>query len=306
MALRLSSSPMATADGGGSLLVVAVFRVPAQHAPDSTGNARHLSLAGHNVVVSAQAHPSVDEVAGDSPCLLCKRVGQVASVEHVFPAGLGSHADVVLPRGAVCVDCNNRLGREVDEALVHLMEVRFIRGLFRVPDHRGRTVDSLDLSNGTITFGPDGSIESTVFGDQHTRTNDAGNLVVTLKSTRRRSGDQWRRVARAVMKLGLNLIYLTYGSEAALDEQFDPLRDAIAGEPYEGYLLIGMFDIYTPPNLEGSLSTDLPGVPLAGALRFGGLHLIAPLSLGPAAPATREWANENSYQVMTIARRRNR
>lgn len=248
----------------------------------------------------------MEEVAGDSPCLFCKRVGRPGSVEHVFPAGLGRHADVVLPLGAVCMDCNNRLGREVDEALVHLMEVPFIRGLFRVRDHKGRTVDSLDLSNGTITFGPDGSIESTVFGDERTRTNHAGNLVLTLKSTRRRSGDQWRRVARAVMKLGLNLVYLTYGAEAALDKQFDPVRDAIDGEPYEGYLLIGMFDIYTPPNLEGSLITDLPGVSLAAALRFGGLRLIAPLDLGPAAPATREWANESSYKVMAIAPSRNR
>jgi hypothetical protein len=194
----------------------------------------------------------------------------------------------------------------VDEALVHLMEVRFIRGLFRVPDHKGRTVDSLDLSNGAITFGSDGSIESTVVGDEHTRTNDTGDVVVTLRSTRRRSGDQWRRVARAVMKLGLNLLYLTHGSNAALDEQFDPVREAIAGEPYEGYLLIGVFDIYTPPNLEGRLSTDLPGVALAAALRFGALHLIAPLDLGPAAPATREWANDSSYQLMAIAPRGSR
>jgi len=39
-----------------------------------------------------------------------------------------------------------------------------------------------------------------------------------------------------------------------LTNSSDPVRDAIAGEPYEGYLLIGMFDIYTPPNLEGLLA----------------------------------------------------
>src|SRR5215216_4193597 len=162
---------------------------PARQAADSNPETRAGSRwLGHNVVVNAQPHEFTHQVAGDSPCLFCKRVGRSASVEHVFPAALARHADVVLPRGAVCMDCNNRLGREVDEALVHLMEVRFIRGLFRVPDHKGRTVDSLDLSNGTITFGPDGSIESTVLGDEHTRRNDAGDVVVTLKSTRRRSG----------------------------------------------------------------------------------------------------------------------
>jgi hypothetical protein len=106
-----------------------------------------------NPVSSPGAIPS------EQPCLFCKRVGKPESVEHVFPQGLGVHADVTLPPGAVCAQCNNWLGRQVDEALVHLLEVQLIRGIFRVPDAAGNTVDSIPLSNGTLTFSPSGAID---------------------------------------------------------------------------------------------------------------------------------------------------
>ncbi len=48
----------------------------------------------------------------------------------------------------MCGECNNTLGRQVDEALVHLLEVRLIRGLFHVPDAGGSAVDSIPLTDG--------------------------------------------------------------------------------------------------------------------------------------------------------------
>jgi hypothetical protein len=92
---------------------------------------------------------------------------------------------------------------------------------------------------------------------------------VKIISTRRYRGDQMRRVARAVMKIGLNLIYLTHGADTALHANFDPARDAVNGEAYDGYLLIGRFDVHRPPDLEGSLTHDLPGERVAAAVRFG-------------------------------------
>jgi hypothetical protein len=118
---------------------------------------------------------------------------------------------------------------------------------------------------------------------------------------RRNSGDQMRRATRSLLKTGLGLLYLAHGAEAALDSLHDDLRGAIFGDPYEGYLLIGEFDLLRWPNLSVSLLHDLPGIDLGVRLRYGGFDLIADLTLGSASDSVRSWARDNRYQVMDIA-----
>jgi hypothetical protein len=220
-------------------------------------------------------------------------------VEHVIPAGLGNHADLVLPRGAACARCNNHLGRQIDEALVHLLEVQFIRGYHRVPDRKGRLVDEIPLRNGTLTFPKALGIAVTVHTDEHLIEQE-GSVRVTTIAKRGRSGDQWRRATRAILKMGLCLICCIHGQGEALSSAWDDLRAMIAGEPYEGYMLIGPFDVFAPPHLKASLLTSIPGVTLASRLRFGGLDLIADLEAGPANAEVQAWAQDNDYRVMDI------
>lgn len=177
----------------------------------------------------------------DSRCLYCLKSGRPSNVEHIVPVGLGPHADIVLPAGAVCEPCNNWLGRQVDEALVHLFEVLLIRGVFRVRDREGRTIDCLELSNGHIDFTGTEEVLNVVVDGEHLEERDGKTLLVTLVSKRKHSGAQWRRATRAVLKIGLGLTYLQHGAPTALGHDFDPVRAAICGEPYEGYLLIGKF-----------------------------------------------------------------
>lgn len=237
-------------------------------------------------------------------CMYCLRSGRPSNIEHLIPAGLGPHADIVLPKGAVCEDCNHRLGREVDEALVHLFEVQLIRGLFRVPDRKGKTLDVLELRNGRIDFtDPEQLLKVEVSGD-YLDERDGKSLLVTLIAKRKQSGPQWRRATRAVLKIGLGLTYLHHGAPTALGNGYDPVRAAICGEPYEGYLLIGEFDLTEWPHLNASLLHDIPGVTVGVQLRYGGLNLIADLGLGPAGAAVRKWAEENAYRIMTIDPRR--
>jgi len=237
-------------------------------------------------------------------CMYCLRSGRPSNIEHLIPAGLGPHADIVLPKGAVCEDCNHRLGREVDEALVHLFEVQLIRGLFRVPDRKGKTLDVLELRNGRIDFtDPEQLLKVEVSGD-YLDERDGKSLLVTLIAKRKQSGPQWRRATRAVLKIGLGLTYLYHGAPIALGNGYDPVRTAICGEPYEGYLLIGEFDLTEWPHLNASLLHDIPGVTVGAQLRYGGLNLIADLGLGPASAAVRKWAEENAYRIMTIDPRR--
>jgi hypothetical protein len=239
-------------------------------------------------------------VPPELPCLFCKEVGKPGSVEHVFPQGLGGHADLKLPFGAVCAPCNNWLGRQVDEALVHLLEVQLIRGIFRVPDAAGNTVDSIPLTNGTLTFSASGAIDIQVTSRRWLEQREEREVVTTIRYQRRNSGDQWRRTARAVMKFGLNLLYLEQGPDSALASDLDDIREVIRGAPYEGFLLIGPLDITRRPDLTGKIRNGFAGIDLVARLRYGGLDLTAPLVLGPPVAETRAWANSNGYHLMTI------
>jgi hypothetical protein len=198
------------------------------------------------------------------------------------------------------------LGRQVDEALVHLLEVQLIRGIFRVPDAAANTVDSIPLSNGTLTFSPSGAIDVQVTSRRWLEEAHEREVVTTIRYQRRSSGDQWRRTARAVMKLGLNLLYLEQGPQSGLAPDLDDVRDAIRGAPYRGFLLIGPLDITRRPDLTGKVRNRFAGIELAARLPYGGLDLTAPLVLGPASGETTAWASSNSYDLMTISPRPSR
>jgi len=236
-------------------------------------------------------------------CIICKRRDRPPSVEHLFAAGLGVHADIVLPRGAECEPCNNHGGRQIDEALVHLPEVQLIRGVWRVPDHKGRTVDSLELSEGTLTFDERGAISVVVDREGAIDVKDADTIVVSITTKRRNSGDQWRRVARAVLKLGLCTIRHEYGEEAALAPELDDARRAIVGDAYTGFLLVSSLDISKSPAFSVTVMADLPGMVDAVAFSYGGLRLGADLGLGAASVETLQWADTEGLDHIAITPR---
>lgn len=237
---------------------------------------------------------------GENPrCIFCLFPSDAPSLEHVVPAGFGKHLDIVLPRGATCVPCNNYLGRQVDEALVHLFEVQWIRGFHRVPDQRGRRMKSLPLKNGTISFPDNLPMKVEIYGDGHIFEGDE-SIKVTVMANRQRSGDQFRRAARALMKMGLCLVCHDQGHEAALSPNWNRLRQILGGAPYDGYVLMGKFDIYKAPHVTARLRTDVPGMTAAAQLEYGGLDLMVDLEPGPANGEIREWAGLNGYRITDI------
>jgi hypothetical protein len=246
--------------------------------------------------------PSASVSSDTGRCLYCLEAGKPPSIEHIVNAALGPHAaDLTLPRGAVCEPCNQHLGRQVDEAFFHQFEIQLIRGIFRVPDRNGKTLDELPLGNGRVLFTREEMLHIEINGNGHIREADPGNLRIDMIANRRNSGDQMRRATRSLLKTGLGLTYLAYGAETALGAGHDELRGAIFGEPYEGYLLIGELDLLEWPNLSVSLLHDLPGINRGVQLRYGGFDVIADLALGSANDAVRDWAKENSYRIMDIA-----
>jgi hypothetical protein len=129
---------------------------------------------------------------------------------------------------------------------------------------------------------------------------DDNSIVVTAGTNRSRFGDQLRRATRSILKLGLNLAYLE-SPAFALSDRWNPARDAIRGKPYVGYLLVGPFEIYKPPDLEAQLLFDVPGATAVARLQFGGLELLADLAPGAASQETRSWARARELEVMDIA-----
>jgi len=248
-------------------------------------------------IVNTSTEPAV---AVKPRCILCKRDDRPPSVEHLFAAGLGVHADIELQRGAECEPCNNRCGRQIDEALVHLPEVQLVRGIWRVPDRKGRTVDSLELSSGTLKFDKRGAMNVVVHREGAVEVKDASTIVVSIATKRRRSGDQWRRVARAVLKMGLCTIRHEHGEEAALEPELDAARHAILGEPHTGFLLISPLDVHKQPDFSITVTGELPGMSGAVDFSYGGLRLVADLGLGPASAETLQWADAQGLHHMAI------
>jgi len=235
-------------------------------------------------------------------CLYCLRPDQPPSIEHFVSLALGPHAAAMaLPRGVVCEPCNRHLGRQIDEALVHLFEVQLIRGIFKIPDRKGQMIEELPLSNGRIVFTEEELIKIEVFGTGHIQEKSRDSLLVNVIAKRRNSGDQLRRATRSILKMGLCLVYQSRGPTVALSAAYDELRGAIFGDAYESYLLIGEFDPLQWPNLSAGLTGNLPGIGQAARLQYGGLDLIADLNFGPASGAVRGWAQDNGYQVMNIS-----
>jgi hypothetical protein len=172
--------------------------------------------------------------------------------------------------------------------------------MWRVPDSRGRTVDRLELSEGTLTFDAHGAMQITVHGESSIEKRDTDTIVVSIRTKRGDSGGQWRRVARAILKMGLCTIRREKGQEAALSAEWDPARDAVFGESYTGFLLISPLDLQKPPDLRITVTEDIPGMTTAVDFSYGGLRIIAGLGLGTASAETLAWAEDEGLHHMAI------
>ncbi|NNH66630.1 HNH endonuclease [Rhizobium laguerreae] len=70
-------------------------------------------------------------------CLFCKALSDGAlSVEHIVPHSLGN-TSAVLPRGAICDQCNNYFARKIEQPLLADQAFRNLRAWYQVPNKRG-------------------------------------------------------------------------------------------------------------------------------------------------------------------------
>lgn len=171
-------------------------------------------------------------------CLYClKGDGGFRSVEHTIPRGLGNE-EYILKKGIVCDRCNNGVLSRLDETLLDFDPIKFNRSYTNQQSRKGKS---------TI-------YKNAAFNMQHTseshieiNAEHAGKTIKTrpdgftmqIKSDKRLTSDYLKLIARALYKIGLGIVYIDLGEQAAYSNRFDEVRQIILGEiDFNGYLAV--------------------------------------------------------------------
>ena len=108
------------------------------------------------------------------------------------------------------------------------------------------------------------------------------------------------RSARALWKMALASICRADRARA-LDEQWDPIRCAVLGHKFSGYLLSGQFMAIRTGRLDLAVDIEHPQRPLAVHFRYGGIDLALPLL--PGAQIPRGEIDDNGWEVQRMSER---
>lgn len=171
-------------------------------------------------------------------CIWCKSVGTPAALEHIIPEALGCPEGFVLSGGTVCRACNNGLSH-LDQAVIHELDI--LTYMAGVPRKKGRAPEIRGRGNIIGTREPDGYTISINMERYPVKAHDGSRLGAFGKSDRNigatleRDG-QFAKIAfsttigqnpkfvRGILKIALSSLTYFLGEEAALSEDFDPVR----------------------------------------------------------------------------------
>lgn len=174
---------------------------------------------------ASKVDPSGDEAPADATCLFCRKSdGGFTSEEHIFPESLVGDADV-LPKGYVCDRCNNETLSGLDEALSSVGPLAYLKTLYLPLTKKGKFPRA---EIGPLT------IEKTAPRRLRIEREDGaepfedieelpdGQVRFSVRSRGQRA--DWRRIARALMKIALELVAFYSGHERAFAAEFDAAR----------------------------------------------------------------------------------
>jgi hypothetical protein len=177
--------------------------------------------------------------ANDQPvCIFCKlSTGPFASIEHIFPESLGNK-EKILSKGVVCDTCNSGVLSTLDQALVEFDPILFLRTFHGVQSKRGK-VPSAPFGSVRLENPTGQHVRVELDSDKHL-TEKPGGFDLKFTGKKRMDAKNLKLVARALYKIGLELIYLDHGKEFVLSSRFDEARQIILGkQDFHGYLLVG-------------------------------------------------------------------
>ena len=201
-------------------------------------------LAGWLFEKASTIEEERQDLIGPSSCIFCRRDdGGFRSEEHILPESLAGDSDV-LPKGYVCDRCNNGPLSKVDEALVNLGPIALFRTL-------------------VLPLTKKGKFPRAELGDLMVEKTAPRRLVVSRKDGRDpfedvqimpdgqtrfslRGGGRpdWREIARALAKIGLEYVAFDEGHGRACAPEFDAVRRFILdGTDFRSYLVIRANDL---------------------------------------------------------------
>jgi hypothetical protein len=209
-------------------------------------------------------------IVRENHCIYCgTKEGSFTNVEHVVPEALGNDT-LILPRGYVCDECNNRVS-SLEQAFLNCLPMSILK-IFCVPyskkgafhSHRFPNIHIEKTSPNSFRIvgqaGPDSV-------PQPVKQSD-GTIRFSLPFRDNKRFDPIA-VARVLAKVGLGAMAMEVGREFALDSRFDAARDFIRkGGPFANRLVMaksvepkmGSRIQWNVPELEGAfLECDLLG-----------------------------------------------
>jgi hypothetical protein len=168
-------------------------------------------------------------------CLYCMRTaGPFNSVEHILPEGI-SNKDLVLPRGVVCDPCNNGPLSLLDSEFLDFLPVAMMRTVRGIPNKQGR-VPEARFGNATLSrIGPSEVLFKT---NSRRATKKVPGGMQWNVAGRKMTPRYTAQLVRWLFKAALGCTYLDCGRVDAFSPQFDPVRWAILGNPFHGYLAV--------------------------------------------------------------------
>lgn len=174
-------------------------------------------------------------------CIWCKETGNPTSDEHIIPEALGCPPEFVLTNGEVCGPCNNGLAF-LDRTLIDDFDIpAFQAGVRRKGgspprvDSRGNMRAYRTAEGQAIAINMDLSPITTPEG---VRVGGIGKSARNIRATLTRNKNvaeinfevsfgSSQKFARGIHKIALNATAYFLGHSAALDPQFDPVREYV-------------------------------------------------------------------------------
>lgn len=167
-------------------------------------------------------------------CIFCLETNSTFdSEEHIFPESLGND-ELVLPKGYVCLRCNNDILSDLDDFLINFDPIAFLRVQF-VPYTKAGKLPKANFQN--MALHRTGPRNITMTAKDKTaeikKTEDLGNdwykYSFQMKGRKMKTGWQ-KTLGRSLYKIALGTLALSRGIDVASDKRYDPARSFIRGE----------------------------------------------------------------------------
>jgi HNH endonuclease len=171
-----------------------------------------------------ELYPSIE---GETRCIYCLTTdGRFTSEEHVLPEALGND-ELVLPAGYTCDTCNSRLS-SLDSYLADFEPLAFLQVQFvpytkkgKLPEARFQNVHFRRTGPRSIQFMPQDK------SGELKETGELGNGQFSWNFKLRGRSVHFIKLGQALYKVGLALVALGDGQEAACSERYNSARTFI-------------------------------------------------------------------------------